>query len=985
MTPRTDMTRWNRASLSRFRYVDGNAANWREELRLAHLVNYLQSLPRDEMGEVDWWRDLFANLPNDTVELAALDTDLTLARSALKWPGLWRVRPDQSESDAACLERLLDDYAARDPDQTSEIARAVARVTHVLTEALDAYANEGYIRTATQWDNVRALADMIGYAPAPPASASTTVALIVKDDLDGIVDRGLQAKYLPPDGGKPLIFETLTDLEVDAALNEMRFAGWDRHPMTFDPFDQGGGAWRAVGEDDELSVGQVAVVEGTGPMPKPIATRVDGLTPDNAPLLRSADKVASAVWVRGDTSLWTIPSEVRTARPKGDNVAVLTAASGLAAGNVLGWYDAGWQFAEITALDDKAVILDRAAPDPGETLYLMTPHTLPEGNDRTAWQIPKTTNRIAFRGAGDTDFTTYYRGQPSRLTRHYEDGEFVYLEGDIDDNTVDTVFLKFEDQDTIATVTAQTAANAAEFDGAPDGLATGDWMVAEADDGTLYPIKVTRIEEREDSFLVTFDTSAFTGALPDDVTRFHGPFATRVFPRDHDRSPVSIRNLGRPLLFESRAEPPPLLKKGRTVLFEKTTDGEIVAALKSTITDVVVTTETGAAGTAYWTRIDVEAEPEELDAFDLGATVLRGNVGTMGHGETKPAKVLGSGDATQNRQSFVLDAKETSFVADRTIDAGVRADIGLTVDGRFWRQVSLYEPIDPDDFTYRLALTEDDTLRITLDQRIRTDTNNVRLEFRREGVGTAGNGVPPGGLKKPAKKHYLIDAISQPFETTGGNDREPATAVRESAPASVRALSRAVAITDYEDLARRHSSVWQARSFIDKTAVGREEKVIVVVVPAEGGLLGDLKGELIAFLQDRSLPGRTVDVVDYQHVRLHLAVQISVDSAAFDPDEIEEAVEIAMRDAFSLERRGLGQDLFIADVLAVAESVDGVSNAKAVILPSTVSSGGGTDDLVERVSRGPHGDIRAVRVTDYQLLCLDAGSTLSVVSQEFEL
>jgi hypothetical protein len=201
----------------------------------------------------------------------------------------------------------------------------------------------------------------------------------------------------------------------------------------------------------------------------------------------------------------------------------------------------------------------------------------------------------------------------------------------------------------------------------------------------------------------------------------------------------------------------------------------------------------------------------------------------------------------------------------------------------------------------------------------------------------------------------------------------------------VRALSRAVSITDYEDLARLHSSVWQARSFPDPTVVGREERVIVVVVPAEGGALGDLRDELIAWLQERSLPGRTVDVQDYEKVRLHLDVTITVDSAAYDPDEIEDATLTALRDAFSLEKRGLGKDLFIADVLAVAESVTGVSNAKATILATTVSSGGGTDDLVERVSRGVHGDIRAVRVTDRQLLCLDEDSTLTVVAQEFEL
>ena len=35
MTDRTDLTRWNRAGLRRFRYVEGNAARYLEELRAA--------------------------------------------------------------------------------------------------------------------------------------------------------------------------------------------------------------------------------------------------------------------------------------------------------------------------------------------------------------------------------------------------------------------------------------------------------------------------------------------------------------------------------------------------------------------------------------------------------------------------------------------------------------------------------------------------------------------------------------------------------------------------------------------------------------------------------------------------------------------------------------------------------------------------------------------------------------------------------------
>ena len=55
---RFDLTRWNRAGLTRLRYVDGNAAVWLEELRIGMLAQYLRGIdPNDRLPEK--WRDLF--------------------------------------------------------------------------------------------------------------------------------------------------------------------------------------------------------------------------------------------------------------------------------------------------------------------------------------------------------------------------------------------------------------------------------------------------------------------------------------------------------------------------------------------------------------------------------------------------------------------------------------------------------------------------------------------------------------------------------------------------------------------------------------------------------------------------------------------------------------------------------------------------------------------------------------------------------------
>lgn len=39
---RKDLTRWNRAGLTRFDYIDGDAAIWLEELRLALIGQFMR-------------------------------------------------------------------------------------------------------------------------------------------------------------------------------------------------------------------------------------------------------------------------------------------------------------------------------------------------------------------------------------------------------------------------------------------------------------------------------------------------------------------------------------------------------------------------------------------------------------------------------------------------------------------------------------------------------------------------------------------------------------------------------------------------------------------------------------------------------------------------------------------------------------------------------------------------------------------------------
>ena len=58
---------------------------------------------------------------------------------------------------------------------------------------------------------------------------------------------------------------------------------------------------------------------------------------------------------------------------------------------------------------------------------------------------------------------------------------------------------------------------------------------------------------------------------------------------------------------------------------------------------------------------------------------------------------------------------------------------------------------------------------------------------------------------------------------------------------------------------------------------------------------------------------------------------IAVDSTAYNPEEVAAAVRSALEEAFSLQKRRLGQDLFLSEVYQVVEAVTGVEHSQATI------------------------------------------------------
>jgi hypothetical protein len=444
-----------------------------------------------------------------------------------------------------------------------------------------------------------------------------------------------------------------------------------------------------------------------------------------------------------------------------------------------------------------------------------------------------------------------------------------------------------------------------------DKVRTGDWVVAEFSPG-LRALKVDAVNilssgEASDSFALSFEN---LDQNPGELWQVYADFRRNLLPEKHSFNNTEIS--GDEIELEKL---PPGLKVCDFIML--TADGKpsILAKIVKIDGDKI-TTEPPATG------------------FTRGELVVRGNVVLAGHGESKPGKILGSGDAAKSNQEFVLQVDNPSFITDATMSSGVAAAIDVEVAGRLWEQVSSLKDSIAEDHHYTVRVTEAGHLKIIFGdgqygRRLPSGKNNLRVGYR-VGSGISGN-LPAHSLEKPVNPHPLVDMVLQYQPSVGGGNLEDLSSLRENAPATLLALERAVSLSDFSHLAAARSSVWQAKAYQQVLQGGRLQGVTVVIVPAGGESSDKLERDLESYLQQHAVPGIQVNVTSFEQQRFSLALTLRVNTDAFITTEVETAVSAALVEHFALQNRALGEHLYISEIYKLVENVQGVENSIAVL------------------------------------------------------
>ncbi len=945
--PKKDLTRWNRSGLSRFRYVNGNAITYLETLRLAMVEAFT-----DQEGHNQW----------------------ATLQSAIPAPATENPKERQT--------RWLQQYRDERRDYGWEILRSYARASHVLTEHLDAYANESYIGTATQWDSVRRLVEMLDYHPAPPASAETPIALLAKVNKSGILDAGFAFKNKPEDGSKPVVFETLEDLAIDSAMNKLRPKDWDQSQLLFNYASGNYTATFPLSEPmEDIAAGTLGVLlieKASGPVG--LSVKVTSVS-DAALELQGESKPAGfpSTVRRYQVRLLLKPDYKQSPQLTGSNVAVLGTNHSLSLGAVVAWkIGSSWQAAKVDSVEGGRVKFSRTAPTKDTLLYLAT---CAEAQDTTVGGTPVKRVILPAHSTGARKHGALWDNSLNKINVHSHQWEsgivlYDYLLGD---SYPKAFYVPVADP--IATV-QESNPQGLQLDGDPGDLADGDWIIAETSSGHKAA-SITELNEGENSFELKLSRT-----LPPIKTLF-GNFELDIRPLDYkvnanpafETDPL-LRSDSHSHLPLELDEIPELLEIGRKLIIAGK-DEAMEVTLKAVNKDAK--------------RIKVEpaipgSEPDSSGTsanYSRYHTTIYGNVLSSGHGESQGEKILGSGDAAKSHQHFNFEVEKVSFVADSNFSSGVRAALDITVDKRRWKQVAVLNDSDPEDPHYVVRMKEDGTLNIGFGdgrhgRRLGTGSNNVHIQYR-VGVGLSGN-LAPFSLKKEVKPHHLIDQVVQPIPSSGGNTMEDVTSMRDHAPASLLTLERAVSLSDFTYLATSNSSVWQARAIRLQPGMARKDKIEVVVVPAGGGALGTLKETLESTLTQHALPGVSINVTPFQSVILNLNISIHIKEEEYDLDLVVEALRQALFAAFTLKLAKLGEPLFRSQVIEIAEGVEGVENGDCRINPNGFRDESGTSIIPRRVISGSDGVIKRVSLDERQVIYMDEKlSKLEISSKTFSL
>ena len=318
---------------------------------------------------------------------------------------------------------------------------------------------------------------------------------------------------------------------------------------------------------------------------------------------------------------------------------------------------------------------------------------------------------------------------------------------------------------------------------------------------------------------------------------------------------------------------------------------------------------------------------------------LNANVAKATHGETRE-EVLGSGDGSKALQQFTLSHTPLTYLAAAT-PAGAESTLEVRVNDIEWHEESSLIWLDSASRGFSTQTDDDAKTTVifgdgTHGARLPTAPQNVKAIYR-SGLGKIGN-VDAERISQLATKPLGVKEVINPQAATGGADAESRDQARRNAPLAVMALDRLVSVQDYADFARTFAGI--AKASATQLSDGRRTLVYLTIAGLDDIAIeahSDLYRNLCQALHRYGDPRLPVQVVMREVMFLFISARVGL-LPDYQWESVEPKVRAALLDVFSFERRDLGQDVPLSEVISTIQAVEGVCYVDVDLLESLSES-----------------------------------------------
>jgi len=312
--------------------------------------------------------------------------------------------------------------------------------------------------------------------------------------------------------------------------------------------------------------------------------------------------------------------------------------------------------------------------------------------------------------------------------------------------------------------------------------------------------------------------------------------------------------------------------------------------------------------------------------FKRETVTIYGNVVKATHGETRK-EVLGSGDGAKALQSFVLKQPPLTYVSASNPSC-VDSTLKVYVNDVQWRETDSLAGLSPAARNFITKTDDEGKTTVVFGNgregtRLPTGIENIKAGYR-NGIGKPGN-VKAGQITLLTTRPLGVKEVINPLRASGGADRENRDQACKNAPLAVKALDRLVSVQDYEDFACTYAGIGKARAV--ELSDGRRQLVHVTIAGADDIPIdknSDLYRNLRQALFDLGDPYQAIELEIRELMLIVISARIRIlPEYQWEPVAIQ--VRAALLDAFGFERRELGQDVSLSELISVMQAVRGVA------------------------------------------------------------